>query len=331
MCFLLALRTQSWQRWIGLGLAGVGFGAAAAIKWNGLGFLLGAYALWAAGWILHWIQRILSKPFNAVPPIALSPLQNLTQLHLGHILICFAAIPALTYYVSWFPYMQLDPTNTFWELQLETLDYHRRVGGLDAHPYCSLWYTWPLMLRPIAYFYQTAHGIAEPAPVNGPPIPNGAGEIIYDVHAMGNPFLWWLSTAAILLIIVALAQQLWEQLIAPGKITDSSGTRSLPSLTPQTWITLYLTINWAANFLPWIKVTRCVFLYHYMEAFVFAVLALALLVDRWLHSSHRWHRATGLTVIFAVLIAFAFWMPLYLGLPITPIELRLRRWLPSWV
>lgn len=367
--FLLALRSQtSWQRWFALALAGVGFGASFAIKWNGLGFLFGAYLVWIAGWLLHWIQAIGLKPqtSNQFAPSRhlhlLShrlPLHRLTTLHLGHIAVCFALIPALTYYLSWIPYIRLDGNNSFWDLQLETLDYHQRVGGLTAHPYCSLWYSWPLMLRPIAYFYQMAHTAQAPPPVIGPPTPSGAGAVIYDVHAMGNPLLWWFSTMAIILLLVLLVQHSWQWAISrytASRYTASRYTvsqhavssetlpepvlseRALSRRNPPTsrsnayeWIAFYLVLNWAANLLPWVEVTRCLFLYHYMESFLFALLGLGLIVDRWLYSSFRPRQAIGITIIFIVLLAFIFWMPLYLGLPLSPSELQLRRWLPSWV
>jgi dolichyl-phosphate-mannose-protein mannosyltransferase len=329
LCFLLALQTQSWRRWLWMAIAGAGFGASAAIKWNGLGFLLGAYGVWAIGWVLHWVRAsteqepvqkneatlaATAKPTGVRP----SPLENLSQIHIGHILVNFALIPALIYYVSWIPYIQVDPSNEFWELQRQTLDYHGRVGGLSAHPYCSYWYSWPLMLRPIAYFYQV---IKSPA--------TGA-EVIYDVHAMGNPFLWWLSTAAIVVCIALVVQRFWQGLIAVQN--RSLGAVSvLPKIGIRTWAVIYLLINWAANLLPWVRVTRCVFLYHYMESLIFAVLAIALLVDHWLQSRHSWRSVTGMTIICLIVIAFIFWMPLYLGLPLSPIEIQIRRWLMTWV
>jgi dolichyl-phosphate-mannose-protein mannosyltransferase len=327
LCFLLALRAQSWQRWSWLALSGAGFGAAAAIKWNGLGFLLGAYGVWAIGWILHWLRSFQGAEENGDrveilekgrPLAYLSPLENLSQIHLGHVLISFALIPALVYYVSWIPYIQIDPSNEFWDLQRQTLDYHERVGGLTAHPYCSYWYTWPLMIRPIAYFYQAVKS------------PTTGAQVIYDVHAMGNPFLWWLSTAAIVGCVGLMVQRFWLGLIA-FQTRSLGALRTLPRLGVRGWAVIYLLTNWAANLLPWVRVTRCLFLYHYMESLIFAVLALALLVDHWLQSSQGWRNITGMTVICLVLIAFVFWMPLYLGLPLSTVEIQIRRWLTSWV
>jgi dolichyl-phosphate-mannose-protein mannosyltransferase len=366
--FLLALRSLSWQRWLWLGLAGVGFGASASIKWNGLGFLLGAYGVWIAGWVLHWIgtfrhrshrsPQARSSPAQSSPaqssparssparsPLHRFPLQNLTQIHLGHILVCFALIPALTYYVSWLPYAQLS-ADSIWDLQIQTLDYHQRVGGLEAHPYCSLWYTWPLMLRPIAYFYQTTHGINEPVPVIGPPTPPSASAVIYDVHAMGNPFLWWFSTAAIGLFVAAFAYYLWRWFTASTVARSANLSVINPSVvnpaaihpanrsttfTPYGWLTLYLLINWSANLLPWARVTRCVFIYHYMVSLIFAVLALAFLVDRWVFHPRRTYQIVGISIIVIVLLALVFWLPFYLGLPLSPSGLDLRRWLDSWI
>jgi dolichyl-phosphate-mannose-protein mannosyltransferase len=329
--FLLALRSLAWRRWLWLGLAGVGFGAAGAIKWNGLGFLLGAYGIWglSVGWRgLEWLWIKVRR--GAIPAAGRSPfpLNNLAQLHLGHILICLALIPALTYYASWLPYMQLDG-NSFWTLQLQTLDYHKRVGGLEAHPYCSLWYTWPLMLRPIAYFYQIAHGRQEPPPVIGPPTPTNAAAVIYDVHAMGNPFLWWLSTAAIGFLIGLLLLRFGRRLLSYWR--KDSGSSRPRSISAFDWVALYLLLNWAANLLPWARVTRCVFIYHYMGSLIFAVLGLALITDRWLWSPSQSRKVMAMAIVLLVVFAFVFWMPLYLGLPLTPSELQLRRWLPSWV
>lgn len=329
--FLLALRHQGGKRWLYLLLSGIGFGAAAAIKWNGLGFLLGAYGVWAAAWLVQWIQigwaswNLKNREARPDRKLPQSILRNLTQLQFGHVFLALAVVPALTYYVSWLPYMQVDPSDSnFWQLQAQTYDYHKRVGGIEAHPYCSRWYTWPLMLRPVAYFYETMQ-VGTTSATIGSALPNQTKTLIYDVHAMGNPILWWLSSAAVVLFALLLAQQCWQWL-NPYRPAARLSTAPLYQ-----WTVAYLLINWAANFLPWVRVTRCLFLYHYMPSLVFAVLLLALLVDRWLQSALAWQRIAAVATLLVVLLGFIFWLPLFLGLPLTPESLAMRRWFSSWI
>jgi dolichyl-phosphate-mannose-protein mannosyltransferase len=319
--FLVALAQPRQQRWRELALSGVFFGASACIKWNGLWFLLGAYTIWAAAWVMQWVYSTLTNQESDVRHAKHfhTPLQNLTQLNVFHILGNFAIIPVLTYSLLWIPHLQMNPTPGFWQAQHDILVFHEKIGdGSEVHPYCSKWYSWILMWRPIAYFYQTARNTIEQVPAY-PPLPAGAGKVIYDVHAMGNPFLWWLSTAAILLLLLLLTQRLIEGV----------AWKFLPS--PHTWIALYFVLNWMANLLPWGRVTRCIFLYHYMGASVFSGLALAWLVDRWLHSKQPHYRSAGATVIFLVLVAFVFWLPIYLGLPLSVQSYNLRMWFSSWI
>jgi dolichyl-phosphate-mannose--protein O-mannosyl transferase len=213
----------------------------------------------------------------------------------------------------------MNPVPNFWQSQHDILTFHERIGsGSNVHPYCSRWYSWLLMWRPVAYFYQTARDKIEQVPAY-PPLPAGAEKYVYDVHAIGNPFLWWLSTAAIVWLMVVLIQ----------RVVEGVGWK-LPPI-PSLFIALYLVLNWLANLLPWVRVTRCTFLYHYMGSSVFAALALAWLVDRWWHSSLSYYRSASVTVIFLVIIGFVFWLPIYLGLPITPQEYHLRMWFKSWI
>lgn len=399
---LMAFRATAGRRWLYLVLAGIGLGGAAAIKWNGLGFWLGAVAVWLLSWLLYWLdhspsaQQRLKRWVEAIRPSrqphranqpsgrtsqvglpagsrakaqtstaprsahrdagrpanrplsrstgrpadqptdrpANRPLNQLASQpsgfsafslappHLLQAIVAFGVVPALTYYASWLPYMQVDSSDSgFWQLQAQTYDYHKRVGGLDAHPYCSLWYTWPLMLRPVAYYYQTT---SSPAPTVGPALPSAAS-VIYDVHAMGNPVLWWFSTAAVALLALVFVAVIGQKLLQ----TERQGSLAHSSAL-HLWTTAYLLINWGANFLPWVRVTRCLFIYHYMASLIFAVMLLALILERWFHQQ-TWQRVAALLVTGAIVLGFLFWMPLFLGLPLSPEDLQLRRWLDSWV
>ncbi|WP_445635038.1 Dolichyl-phosphate-mannose--protein mannosyltransferase [Nostoc sp. DSM 114161] len=270
-------------------------------------------------------------PISPSPHLPISspqtPLQNLTQLNIFQMLFYLGIIPAFIYSIIWIPHLQLDKTYGFIAVHQQILKFHLHLGGnsSDVHPYCAPWYKWPLMTRPMAYYYQTAGSINEPLPVMGPPLPAGAEKVIYDVHAMGNPFLWWFGVAAILFLMGMLVSQ--------ALIPWVKGERfSVPAtLSVDTWIALYLVINYAANLLPWVKVTRCVFIYHYMCAVVFVFIAIAWFVDRCLHSYYQQLRAVGVTITFIILAAFIFWMPVYLGLPLSHDGYWLRMWFKSWV
>ena len=207
-------------------------------------------------------------------------------------------------------------------------------SGKDVHAYCSAWYTWPFMLRPMVYVFEKARNTTELVP-NYPPLPEGAGQVIYDVHAMGNPGLWWLSSSTILLLFLLLAHQLWMWL-SDGNVAANPQPVNYPVNgsrwgAPTLWTPFYLVINYAANWLPWVGVTRCTFIYLYMSASVFSFLALAWMVDRWLRSNQKLHRVLGITAIFVILIALVFWLPVYWGLPISQAGFNQRMWFRSWI
>lgn len=319
LCFLVALGQPKQQRGVNLAVSGIFFGASACIKWNGLWFLLGVYLVWVAAWVMQSVRSKVGSLELKNTKLSQTRLANLTQLNVLHILWNFAIIPVVTYSLLWIPHLQMNPTPGFWKAQHDILTFHEKIGsGPEVHPYCSKWYSWLLMWRPVAYFYQTARNTTEQVPAY-PPLPAGAAKVIYDVHAMGNPFLWWLSTAAIFLLLLMLTLRFLEGV----------GWKSSP--TPHSWIALYLVLNWLANLLPWVRVTRCIFLYHYMGSSVFSGLALAWLVDRWLHSDEPDFRSAAVTIIFLVLLAFVFWLPIYLGLPLPFQGYRFWMWFRSWI
>lgn len=321
---LLALNTRGEQRWLQLTLAGVSLGGAIAVKWNSLGFLLGIYLTWICAWV---IQRF-------VPPspdqTTSTPLEKLRQINVFHLLY-LPAVAILVYCLEWPLHLQQNPTTGFWELQKQMLSYHGRIGsGPNVHPYCSAWYTWPWMIRPVVYFYQTALNTSEPVPAVGPRLPQSAAKVIYDVHAMGNPVLWWLSTAAILMLVWVLARRIEAWLrVAPSAAANLGQAYSIRGA--EFWLPLYLVMNYAANFLPWAGVSRCTFLYHYLPASMYSLLAIAWLVDRWLHSFQPILRGIGITAIFLILLAFVFWLPIYLGLPLSLEGFQRRMWFSSWI
>jgi dolichyl-phosphate-mannose-protein mannosyltransferase len=140
----LVLRRSGW--------GGVFLGASVAVKWNGLAYWLGGVL---TAWKLRW--------------------RGWT------ILISLTLVPLLVYLLVWLPHLAQNPGMDLFTLHRQILGVHTRLGaGSDVHPYCSTWWSWPLMLRPMSYYYQNQGGW------------------ITSVQAMGNPLLWWLVLVAVL-------------------------------------------------------------------------------------------------------------------------------------
>jgi dolichyl-phosphate-mannose-protein mannosyltransferase len=326
-------------RTLWLVLAGCGFAASASVKWNGLWFLLGFYALWAiASGLQFWRHRVSPPPPDPVvqfhrPESPFDPLRRLARLRPVEVALYFMVVPAVFYWLQWLPHLQLNPEFNFFQVQEKIWSYHKNLTA--PHAYCSPWYSWLVMLRPVAYFYQqTAPG----APLRygtDAPSPGIANPVIYDVHAMGNPVLWWLSTAAIGLTLVGF--MLRSQLalyIAISRRTRLPKLRSvrLPSATTtETGLACFLTVNYLTQLGPWMPVTRCTFLYHYMGASVFAMMALAAVLEHWFNFSNLYRRSLAIALLGLMILAFIFWMPIYLGIPLDSAGFAKRMWFRSWI
>jgi dolichyl-phosphate-mannose-protein mannosyltransferase len=327
---VLAARSRRWWgMWLALCVSGIGFGAAASVKWNGLWFLLGGYGLLGIAWGLWlWRRFVITGSDMAGSDMAGSDmvgsnsiLTDLGRLNLSAIALCLGLLPWFFYVWTWGPHLALNPMETFWGLQTKILEYHQNVkSGKEVHPYCSDWLSWLLMQQPVAYFYQRDISPQQLLPTGAAVKPEG---LIYAVHAMGNPPLWWASTAAIggmlLTAIVQGGQRLWSRAANPA-----TGLRSVDF-----GIIAYLGVNYLGNLLPWMRVTRCIFLYHYMGASIFSMVALAWWCDRaWATVSLRpFAIALGLVIV----AGFGFWLPVYLGLPLSGPEYAARMWSKAWI
>ncbi len=259
-------------------LAGVALGGAIATKWNGLGFIfsLTIYAL-------------------------CQPKKHPIQLFIYLVLL-----PALTYSLLWLPHLQLTGENLT-SLHATLLAFHQQLST-DGHPACTKWYAWPILLKPITYWYQDSGGQ------------------VFTVNNLGNPPLWWLSSASVLLLSIEKTRQLKEKFY----LNRTHSTQLFAHKRDSAMIT-YLLAGYAANWLPWIAVSRCTFIYLYMPAAAFSFVTLAWLMSQWLQSSEGGIKVVGVGMLGAIAIAFIYWLPISLGSPLTPESLKIRWWLSTWI
>lgn len=343
---LIAIEQVKKTRSFLLILAGICLGASFSVKWNGLAFLLATYLLWGVAkgiqWFkTHWLAapnpmsdsinlpiasalEVSNLPTSYLPPAEkLTLLDRIAQIRLEEVAFELTVVPLVTYGLIWIPHLFLNTDMNFWEWQTYLYSSQKSVGNTpDVHPYCSAWYTWIFLARPVSYYFKSVVDETSSKAL----LSQAPQEVYYDVHALGNPALWWLSTAAIILLLSLMIQKLallsYTQMPAEQKIKIVASNQFL--------IPLYLLVGYVANLLPWLSVTRCTFLYHYMGASIFSLLAIAWVTDRCLRDRRMLFQGIGGAIIFLVAFAFVYWLPIYWGLPLSPLDFQSRMWFHSW-
>ena len=69
--------------------------------------------------------------------------------------VLYTLIIITTYVAIFPPDIFLNSNYGFFEKHQQMLGFHQTMVTADEHPYCSKWYTWPFMIRPIGYFFES--------------------------------------------------------------------------------------------------------------------------------------------------------------------------------
>ncbi len=160
--------------WTGL-MMGLGI----ATKWNAIyaAAIIGLVAMWRTYRL--WQQSRGGRPSAEVTA-------GLRQ-HLAWVPLALIILPLGVYLLSYVPSLLAGHSVAdMVELQARMLRYH--TGLVGTHPYKSRWWTWPLNLRPVLYYF------------------NGSGTSVSAIYARGNVMLYW----AFLPAVVWLAIRWWD-------------------------------------------------------------------------------------------------------------------------
>lgn len=207
--------------------AGVLFGLALSSKWSGALSVLGVIPL-----LLLAVACRRSKRFRTQTQRLLPALKSRRALFSS--LAMLIILPIAVYILSYSPALWLGKTpSDLWQLQLQAWQYH--TTNRATHPASSPAYLWPVGQKVVPYAY--------------------ASSTTPNITARLSWWTVWGGLAALLLSISVLLtqntrrakQSSWLQV----NLSDAVGL-------------LLLVWLYAWNFLPWLLVSRPLFLYHYL-------------------------------------------------------------------
>lgn len=181
---------------------------------------------------------------------------------------------------------------------------HAGATSMD-NAFTSSWPTWFLPRRPLVLTSSTL------------------GDDVRIATSMGNPLVWWATTLGSWGSVALLG---WFGL-RPLAERAEAPPGALATLWAFHGRALVLLLSaWFAYLTPWILTRRDAYIYHYLPAYAFGVILLAGLLE-WLS---RQRPRVVLIALSSVLVASAFYAPVWARLPTTNTGVRARLFLESW-
>jgi dolichyl-phosphate-mannose--protein O-mannosyl transferase len=270
--------------------AGFTFGLALGCKWSAVYFIaVIAFITLYRILVAQDIRETPRKIAGAVARYGLLPLTVYTLTWLGWLLTDR----------GWDRQSSSNPFIALINYHAEMLSFH--VGLTEKHPYQSNPLGWLVMSRPTSFFYDTPKGCA-------------SDECSREVLALGTPFLWWIGTVAILLVVFHWIKSL------RNRTTDNAAN--------------IVIIGLVAGLLPWFALPdRTVFTFYAIIIQPFLILAIIycaklLLESRLKPVVSQSIIACGFTLIF---LCFLYFLPLFTGQLITYDQWQDRMWFDSWI
>ncbi|MDP3447859.1 MAG: glycosyltransferase family 39 protein [Eubacteriales bacterium] len=265
-----------------LALSGLFFGIGAACKWTSIYAGVGLAVLLFGSLISRYLDYVqVSARDNDADKARVRDFWPMAIRTLLWCVLFFVVVPFAIYFASYTPYYIYESGQsagygiggmfkTFGRYQEFMYTYHANLNA--THPYQSSWYSWPFTLKPMWYYFNSYI----------------APQQVSTLSASGNPAVWWVSAiGAVALLIARLSKR-----VASDKAMQ------------------IFCVGILANFLPWVLVSRCTFIYHFFATVPFILMATVYALQKLEQRYSEAHFIKWFWVGFAVL----FFVLLYPGI-----------------
>lgn len=196
-------------------LSGLFLGLGVASKWIALYGAVGLALLFLINKIAEFIEynKLSGKKSKKHLWIQDYPIHLIITL--SACVVFFVLIPGIIYMLSYVPWMQVPGPghgiDLFYKNSVHMLKYHSEL--VADHPYTSPWWEWPIMGKPMAFYF-------------GSDLEPGMASKIF---TLGNPAIWWVGILAVLIITIWALKKLNKNLVVLFTLAISSfGYIALP-------------------------------------------------------------------------------------------------------
>jgi dolichyl-phosphate-mannose--protein O-mannosyl transferase len=209
------------------------------------------------------------------------------------------------YFATYIPDMLIgrSPFGVF-ELQGAMYNYHSTLTA--THPFSSPWYSWPLLFDPVnsavhvPVWLQSANNLA----------PYGFNSSIV---LLGNPAVWWVGFAAIVALTILVVPKFFRKEF------------HLKDHLPETFLVVVFFFQWV----PYVLISRVVFLYHFYLNVPIMCLASAYFISKYWNKNYV--KVLAVAYFAAVVALFILFLPVTTGVPTDPSIINSLRWSGTWV
>ena len=131
---------------------------------------------------------------------------------------------------------------------------------------------------------------------------------------MGNPAVWWFGFAAIIALTLTYVPKVFRQEASSSKITCQR---------------CFLVVVFFFQWLPYVFISRVVFIYHFYVNVPFVCLASAFLINE--YWSKKWVKVLAIAYFAVVVALFVLFYPVISGVPASSSTIDSLKWFRSWV
>jgi dolichyl-phosphate-mannose--protein O-mannosyl transferase len=218
-------------------------------------------------------------------------------------IVGFLLIAVAIYFITYIPDMLAG--RSFLDvlgLQGTMYIYHSTLTA--THPFASPWYSWPFMFDPLNA------AVHVPVWLESASLTNGLNSTIV---VMGNPAVWWVGFAAVIALTVFYVPKIFSKRF------------NLKNNLPAIFIIVFFFFQW----LPYVLISRVVFIYHFYSNVPFLCLAPAFLISK--YWGNKWVKISAIAYFALVIALFVLFYPVISGAPTSTSTVNSLKWFGSWL